>query len=262
MTLALRELAPHGGLGATIAVAMLLPGRLRSTSLGDLLGTLHRGQATGTLELVEDRGRAHRIHMAGGLVVAVELDAAAPTLAEVLRGEPAADEDLLRRSLLRALASQRLHGEVLIDEFHVSPAVVGRALRRQLAARLQALEELPDARVCFRVAVRPPRGALQGRSATDASGASWISALGPCDFLHGRRRARERGAQALEPVVHSTAWQALGLSPGAAAFEIKRAYRRLARAVHPDLHPDATDGERRVLATRFHALTEAYRALT
>jgi curved DNA-binding protein CbpA len=44
--------------------------------------------------------------------------------------------------------------------------------------------------------------------------------------------------------------------------EIKQAYRRLARAVHPDLHPDATDGERRVLAARFHALTEAYRVLT
>jgi hypothetical protein len=97
--------------------------------------------------------------MAGGLVVSVELDAATPTLAEVLRGEPAADEDLLRRSLLRALASQRLHGEVLIGEFHVSPAVVGRALRQQLAARLQALEELADARVCFRVTIRPPRGA-------------------------------------------------------------------------------------------------------
>jgi DnaJ domain len=240
---------------------MLLPGRLRSTSLGDLLGTLHRGQATGTLELVEDRGRVHRIHMAGGLVVSVELDAATPTLAEVLRGEPAADEDVLRRSLLRALASQKLHGEVLIGEFHVSPAVVGRALRRQLAARLEALEELADARVCFRVAVRPPRGALQGRP-SDASDAQWIRPLEPRDFLHGRRRARERSAQPQARAVHSTAWQALGLSPGADTPEIKRAYKRLARAVHPDLHPEATDGERRVLAARFNAITEAYRVLT
>ncbi len=228
---------------------MLLPGRLRSTSLGDLLGTLHRGQATGTLELVEDRGRAHRIHMAGGLVVSVELDAATPTLAEVLRGDSATDEETLRRSLLRALASQKLHGEVLIGEFHVSPAVVGRALRRQLAARLQALEELTDARVCFRVAVRPPREALS-------------SALEPRDFLHGRRRARERGPAPQARVAHPSAWEALGLSPGAGLLEIKRAYRQLARVVHPDLHPDATDGERRVLAARFNALTEAYRVLT
>jgi DnaJ domain len=191
----------------------------------------------------------------------VELDAATPTLAEVLRGEPAADEDLLRRSLLRALASQRLHGEVLIGEFHVSPAVVGRALRRQLAARLQALEELADARVCFRVTVRPPRSALQGRP-SEGSDAQWIRPLEPCDFLHGRKRARERGAQPQARAAHSTAWQALGLSPGADTPEIKRAYKRLARAVHPDLHPDATDGERRVLAARFNAITEAYRVLT
>jgi len=240
---------------------MLLPGRLRSTTLGDLLGTLHRGQASGTLELVEDRGRTHRIHIANGLVVAVELDAATPTLAEVLRGEPDTDEDLLKRSLLRALASQRLHGEVLIGEFHGSAAGVGRALRRQLAARLQALEELADARVCFRVAVRPPRGALQGRP-PGAAEPLWNSPLGPRDFLHGRRRARERAGRAPAPFVHSSAWQALGLSPGAEESEIKRAYRRLARAVHPDLHPEATDGERRVLAARFHALTEAYRVLT
>ena len=200
--------------------------------------------------------------MAGGLVVSVELDAATPTLAEVLRGEPTADEDVLRRSLLRALASQRLHGEVLIGEFHVSPAVVGRALRQQLVARLQALEELPDARVGFRVAVRPPRGALRGRPSGDVGEAHWSSALEPRDFLHGRRRARERGAEPHGRTAHSTAWQALGLSPGAEVPEIKQAYRRLARAVHPDLHPDATDGERRVLAARFHALTEAYRVLT
>ncbi len=199
--------------------------------------------------------------MAGGLVVSVELDAAMPTLAEVLRGEPEADEDLLRRSLLRALASQRLHGEVLIGEFHVSPAVVGRALRQQLAARLRALEELPDARVGFRVTVRPPRGALHGRT-SDAGAADWSAALEPRDFLHGRRRARERGAEPQARVAHSTAWQALGLSPGADMPEIKRAYRRLARVVHPDLHPDATDGERRVLAARFNSLTEAYRVLT
>jgi curved DNA-binding protein CbpA len=80
--------------------------------------------------------------------------------------------------------------------------------------------------------------------------------------LHGRKRARERGPQLQARAVHSTAWQALGLSPGADTSEIKRAYKRLARAVHPDLHPEATDGERRVLAARFSAITEAYRVLT
>jgi hypothetical protein len=233
---------------------MQLPGRLKATTLGDLLGALHRAQSSGTLELVEDRGRTHRVHLSAGLVVAVELDGAAPSLAEILRRDRAADDDVLRRSLLRAMASRRLHGEVLTGEFHVAPSVVGAALRRQVLARLAALEQLTDARVSFRVAVRPPRGALQ-----DAP-------LGPGEFLHGRRRARVRPVDAHgEGDAHAAndarPWHVLGLPPGADEAEIKRAYRRLARAVHPDLHPGATAEERRALEARFAAITDAYRAL-
>jgi DnaJ-domain-containing protein 1 len=232
---------------------MQLPGRLRATTLGDLLGALHRERSTGTLELVEDRGRTHRVHVAAGRVVAVELDGAAPSLAEILRRERATDDDVLRRSLLRAMASRRLHGEVLIDEFHLAPSVVGAALRRQVLARLGALDQLADARVSFRVAMRPPRGALHA------------SPLEPREFLHGRRRARAR-TPTPPPAVQSasldvTPWRILGLPPGSDASEVKRAYRRLARTVHPDLHPGATDEERRALEARFVALTEAYRAL-
>jgi DnaJ domain/Domain of unknown function (DUF4388) len=239
---------------------MQLPGRLQSTSLGDLLGMLCRALATGTLELVEDSARAHRICLVAGLVVAVELDGASPSLAEILRGDHAANEDVLRRSLLRAMASRRLHGEVLIDEFCISPVVVGQALRRQLLLRLVAIERVRDARVCFRVAVRPPRGAL------------YQVPLQPAEFLHGRRRSRKRSSGGQEQrtgsassradtPTGSSAWSVLGLSPGAQAIEIKRAYRRLARSVHPDLHPGATREEHRDLQSRFVAITEAYHAL-
>jgi DnaJ-domain-containing protein 1 len=230
---------------------MQLPGRLKTTTLGDLLGALHRESSTGTLELVEDRGRAHRVHLSLGRVVAVELDGAAPSLAEILRRDHAADDDVLRRSLLRAMTSHRLHGEVLVDEFHLAPSVVGAALRRQLLSRLTALDQIADARVSFRVAVRAPRGALHQ------------APLDPREFLHGRRRARARTPA--PPAVHAsrdaTPWRVLGLPPGSDPAEIKRAYRRLARTVHPDLHPLATDDERRELEARFHELTEAYRTL-
>ena len=156
---------------------MRLPGRLKATTLGDLLGALYRESSTGTLELVEDRGRTHRVHVAVGHVVAVELDGASPSLAEILRGDRAADDDVLRRSLLRAMASRRLHGEVLIAEFHLASSVVGAALRRQVLARLTALDQIVDARLSFRVAVRVPRGALHE------------APLEPREFLHGRRRA-------------------------------------------------------------------------
>ena len=92
---------------------MQLPGRLKSTSLGDLLGTLHRAESTGALELIEPQGRVHRVYLARGRVSAVELDRASASLAELLRRAESVDEDTLRRSLLRAMASRRLHGEVL-----------------------------------------------------------------------------------------------------------------------------------------------------
>ncbi len=233
---------------------MDFPGRLRTTTLGDLLGSLHRAAATGTLELTEDRGRAHRVYLSSGLVAAVELDGATSSLAEVLRAEKAADDDLLRRSLLRALASRRLHGEVLVADFHVSPEVVGNALRRQIVARLLVLDRLLDARVAFRVAVRPPRGALSGGSA-----------VGPREFLHGRRRRRDADAPRTPsrmPVpADPLAWRVLGLPPGSGVEDIKRAYRRLAKSLHPDLHPLATDEERADLQSRFAEVTDAYRTL-
>ena len=42
---------------------------------------------------------------------------------------------------------------------------------------------------------------------------------------------------------------------------MKQAYRRLVRAYHPDLHPDATHDERKTLSARFSEVTAAYRSL-
>jgi hypothetical protein len=240
---------------------MRLPGRLKSTTVGDLLGTLHREHGSGTLELVEASGRTHRVHLARGLVTAVDLDRASPSLAEMLRREDAVDEETLRRSLLRALASQKLHGTVLVDEFRVSPSVVDLALRRQIQTRLAALENLQDAQILFRVAVRPPRGAL------------FEQPLRAVEFLHGRRRARDRevwsGSARPEPYVagaredaaRAHARRLLGLSGTEDEAAIKRAFRKLARELHPDTHPTATDEERRELSARFSEVNAAYQSL-
>src|SRR5260221_423910 len=83
--------------------------------------------------------------------------------------------------------------------------------------------------------------------------------------LRGRRRARDRGASGsssdgegecgadrrrVSANAGGEAWRVLGVAPGADAVEVKRAYRRLARETHPDLHPHASADERRSLALR------------
>ncbi|MBX3193332.1 MAG: DnaJ domain-containing protein [Labilithrix sp.] len=243
---------------------MQLPGRLKVTTLGDLLGALHRSRASGTLELAEPSGRVHRVHVASGLVTAVEVDRACASLAEILRRQDEVDEDTLRRSLLRAMASRRLHGEVLVRDFHLSSEIVGRALRRQIMLRLQVLEDLSDAQISFHVAVRSPRGALVDEP------------LAAPEFLAGRRRTRDRDRERAQSGTYRAAasgmpggwdparahaYRTLGVSFGAADAEVKQAYRRLVRAYHPDLHPDATHDERKSLSARFAEVTAAYRAL-
>lgn len=53
----------------------------------------------------------------------------------------------------------------------------------------------------------------------------------------------------------------LGVPDSANPDEVKRAYRRLARALHPDLQPDADDDHRRTLELRFAEITAAYESL-
>lgn len=233
---------------------MRLPGRLKATSLGDLLGALHRASATGTLELSEDSGRTHRVHLRAGLVSAVELDGASPPLAEVLRARNAVDEATLRRSLLRAMTTQRLLGDVLVRDAGLSPELVDAALRHQVRTKLEALERLRDARVAFRVVTRPPREALAEHP------------LGPREFLDGRKRARDRANPTDLPAPSSfeerRARSLLGVDASADIAEVRRAFRRLARATHPDLHPNATPDERRALEARFVELSAAYQRLS
>lgn len=69
------------------------------------------------------------------------------------------------------------------------------------------------------------------------------------------------GALLVEDATLVAAWAELGLAEGAPLDEVKRAWRRLARDLHPDRHPDASDDERRALEARFRAVADAYRRL-
>ena len=52
-------------------------------------------------------------------------------------------------------------------------------------------------------------------------------------------------------------YEVLGVSRGASEEEIKKAYRKLAKANHPDLHPGDKDAE-----ARFKEINEAYEVLS
>ncbi|MFT3770739.1 MAG: J domain-containing protein [Minicystis sp.] len=169
-------------------------------------------------------GRIHRIHLRGGLVIAVET-----------------------------------------------------ALAASLREGLDALFTLEDATITFRTA-RPvvlPKVPLL-----------------PRDFLHGRPRARDRGAggatrgqphearsaayearaheetppprSAVRPVMDDArerARRALGISGDADLSEVRRAFRRLASALHPDRLGEGSPEEQRRRAQRFAELSAAYHLL-
>lgn len=169
---------------------MHLPGRLAVSTLGDLLGTLHRNRTTGLLELTEAPrflesghvpGRTHRIHLFCGLVSGVETSLPVAPLGEILRAKGfLGPEGLL--ALLRKLASgdRRLAGEILVEDGLAVKPLVDLGLRAQLRSRLEALFTLKDAAVSFHTA-RPLSEAARK-----------LGLLSSGEFLHGRPRARDR----------------------------------------------------------------------
>jgi hypothetical protein len=204
---------------------MHLPGRLSSSTLGDLLGALYRGRITGTIELSELAGprkkgvpgRLHRLHLRGGLVVAI--DTALPTM----------------------------------------PLGSTSALREQI----EAIFSIEDATVAFRTA----------RTLSATCGAS---PLGPADFLHGRPRLRDRAARGasgfgdgvprspMRPAMDDPKERArrlLGVGRGAGIGDVRRAFRRMAGALHPDRLGPAAAEVHAQRAARFAELSAAYHLL-
>jgi DnaJ-domain-containing protein 1 len=77
-----------------------------------------------------------------------------------------------------------------------------------------------------------------------------IDALAVEGVAAGRRDSRRHAALRL-----------LGVGEDADIDAVKRAYRRLARALHPDLQPEIGDEDRRALERRFAEVTAAYELL-
>ena len=201
-------------------------------------------------------------------MTSVELDGPATTLGDLLRREHVLEDAALKRCVLSPLRSERLLGEVLVDQAGVSEQLVEQLLRQQISMRIRVLETLTDAVVRFRAAVRPPRSAFVKVS------------IG--DYLVGRKRQRSEeetpvppsvGAyasskQAIDPqvaekiVARERALSELGLPANAPLIDARRAYQKLVHALHPDTQSVHTDPETTTAKTlRLMKVREAYRTL-
>jgi len=233
---------------------MILPGRLRLTTLGDLLGVLHRERATGILEMTEASGRVHRLHVDAGLVHLVDSAVPAARIGDILKRRGFVDDSSLSSIVerLRRFPEFRL-GEALLAAQLITTAELDIGLAAQRRERLERLFELDDARLAFRV----PRGQrLRG-----------AEPLGPDEFLRGRARARDRGQSPPPPAhrrrdpVRARALATLGLSDAADGLALRQAFRALASSCHPDRHPSIDEAGRAELVKRFAELSAAYHAL-
>jgi DnaJ-domain-containing protein 1 len=144
------------------------------------------------------------------------------------------------------------------------------------------LHELAGAHLAIRSELAPPpadeadRRMLAALAAPRRIDELWPLSRAPrfrlLAFLHFLRGV---GALAVEPAAarrpaparpadprRTRAMQLLGVDDAADLDAIKRAYRRLARALHPDLQPGADAGRRQALERRFAEVTAAYEALT
>ena len=166
----------------------MLPGKLDRSTLGDVLGTLFRGRATGFLELGEGRGpragKRHFVFLSSGRPTAVVSDG--PALGEILRrGGNVSDEALSSAHEAKRRGDERLTGELLCDLGSVDMGTVERGMAEQTRTRLDRLFGMVEAELRFHVTrlgetVVP----LPLRAAFGAP------QLGPRDYLFGRPRRR------------------------------------------------------------------------
>jgi hypothetical protein len=221
-----------------------LPGSLERSTLGDVLGALHRDRVTGTLRLHEISGgreHQHLIVWREGLIHQVETT---------------------RRRASYANPAQRRAAERWTRD---DPQ------RSELVERLEALFELTRAKLSFRVmgprvasssAPLEPSEFLHGRRRS-RDGAARTPAPPPVE--REEVWARQPRTPAAPPVERESArahaLRTLGLAGDPGTDAVRAAFRQQARRWHPDRHPGASESARAVLCRRFAQITGAYEQL-
>lgn len=237
--------------------ALLLPANLEKTTLGDVLGALLRGRATGFLELGDGVAKSH-VFLSSGRPTAVASSATKlwPTGAPQRLGELLLERGIVARGDLERAASARVEGrllgELLLDEGALDQRTIDGAMASQTAERLDRLYALKKGSLRFRVATfgaaRPP---IPLRAAFASP------QLHPAVFLTGRPRARVRRPSA--DATRRDALRVLRLDPSASVDDVRRAFKQLALELHPDRATNEADHVMRSAAMK--EITAAYAKL-
>jgi hypothetical protein len=239
---------------------------------------LGRTSATGVLTVEVPRGKREVLVLRRGHLITTELDAlgrlAASRLARIAAidgsswsfdGGTAAYPPGASGRQLSLAHWARQHLENQLDA-----ARAERLVTELAGVRLSIRpEHVPDAGLCDDTDQRILAAMSQPRRLDQI----WPLARTPrfrlLAFIHFLRSV---GALALVGVASQTvvplpadpraiALRTLGLSADAARDDVKRAYRRMARALHPDLQPGIDGDRRRQLESRLADVTAAYQRL-
>lgn len=149
--------------------------------------------------------------------------------------------------VLAEVMVKELAGVRLSLRTELAPVPVDEADRRMLAAMV-----IPRRLDQIWPLARTPRFRLL----------AFLHFLRGVDALEGLGVVAERSApHRIVDHRRARALELLGIEEGSDLETVKRAYRRLARSLHPDLQPEVEGTERKTLERRFAEVTAAYEAL-
>lgn len=221
---------------------MTLPSQLGETTLGDLLASLRRANATGTLEVIE-AGRTHHVHLRGGAVQAVESPSDPRRFGDLAIAVGAADRATIETAWAEGRQRGFRIGQALVWRRVVSTSTRDRVLDAQRLTRLESLYRVGSAALRFRSARALPLGAAEQ------------APLLASETFHGRPRRRDGGA--VDPT-RAEALAVLGFEHDPGAVALRRRFEELVLALHPDRH---AGDDTKARAERLRAVIAAYRLL-
>jgi hypothetical protein len=233
---------------------------------------LGRTRATGEIVATRDGTRLERVEVSEGAVVTSELDALGRQVDERLsriastahacfsfRSGPVVREG--RRVPLAAWARRFLERHLDAED--------ARALGRELDGRRLSLhrDAVPERDVLDSTDLALVRALERPSTIAELSTIARTPTFRVLAFVHFLRTVgalsveNHAAPRAFEPVralPRHRASDLLGVPPGASGDLVKRAWRRLARTLHPDLHPGLCEAERRELERRLAEVNAAY----